>query len=429
MAGPGIRYHYMAEELSRNFDVTVGFFDPTYLPADTFKRNYNIKHIDAYTFQPGFEGMDIVISLWLNDSMMNYCNQSNIFMVFDVYAPVPVESLASLLYSGKQIQKEKDFEYKRSLEMYRKFFENGDLFLFSNQRQLDYWTGYVFGADQVRPSTYDARPFYDRFIYAPMGIDANQSLKPTRSVMKGVIKGIAKDDKVMVWTGGIWGWYDGQILMRAMKHIAKSDPHIKLVFFGTQHPNPDVPEMQESFDTRKLAASLGILDKNVFFLDGWVAYHDRINYLVEADVAINTHKPSIETEFSHRTRVLDHFLAGLPTIGTTGDYLSDDVIRPKKLGIVVPPNDETTLVKAIQGIFDDEMYSTICKNIAAERANLDWSKTLQPLQDFLISNPDRLERLPTAKILKINNPVVKRLKRYTPVFVKKVIIRAIRYGS
>ncbi|MBX4191172.1 hypothetical protein KW794_03740 [Candidatus Saccharibacteria bacterium] len=37
MAGPGIRYHYMAEVLADSFDVTVGFFDKNYLPDKDFK--------------------------------------------------------------------------------------------------------------------------------------------------------------------------------------------------------------------------------------------------------------------------------------------------------------------------------------------------------------------------------------------------------
>ena len=32
MAGPGIRYHYMAKTLAKNFDVTVGFFGPENVP-------------------------------------------------------------------------------------------------------------------------------------------------------------------------------------------------------------------------------------------------------------------------------------------------------------------------------------------------------------------------------------------------------------
>lgn len=427
MAGPGIRYHYMAETLSKDFDVTVGFFDPTYLPDKDFVHAYSVAHIDAHTFESGFTSKDIVIALWLSESMIDYCNRNGIFIVFDLYAPVPVENLAGSLFNGKSVRPEDDFEYERSLDMYRKFFQNGDLFLLSNPRQLDYWTGYVFGADQIRPSTYPSRPIYDRFIFAPMGIDTGTKLEHTQKVIKGVMPGIKETDKVLLWTGGIWGWYDGKILMRAMKRLADKRPDIKLVFFGTQHPNPNVPEMKESFETRELAKELGIIDKTVFFKDGWVPYHERINYLLEGDVAINTHKISIETEFSHRTRVLDHILAELPTISTRGDFLSDVAIDLDGLGIIVPENDEEALVNAIVDIIEPTTYERIKNNIALKRPSYDWSETQKLVKNYLLKNPARLQQLHTQPVAPERSKAYKLAKKHTPITIKKMAIRARKY--
>lgn len=426
MAGPGIRYHYMAETLSDSFDVTVGFFDPSYLPEEDFSHSYKVSHIDAHTFEPGFEGFEIVISHWLSETMLHYCNTNQVFVVIDLYVPGPVENLASAIYSGQAIKYENDFEYNRALAMYRKFFENGDLFLFSNQRQLDYWTGYAFGSDQIHLSTYPERPIYDRFIYAPMGIDTKQPLKHTKDVIKGVIHGIGKSDKVLLWTGGIWGHFDGQVLIRAMSQLKDKRPDIKLLFFGTQHPNPNVPEMKESLDTRKLATELGLINKTVFFNDGWVKYPERINYLLEADVAVNTHKSSIETEFSHRTRILDHLLAGLPTISTEGDYLSDAVIGPKGLGIVVPPNDEAALEEAIVKILEPGKLNDIKKALASERKAFDWENTMSHLKQFLSGDIDKLPLLNTAPKLRTVSKTRRLVKKVLPVPIKKAIIRTLR---
>ena len=104
MAGPGIRYHYMAETLSDSFDVTVGFFDPSYLPEEDFSHAYKTKHIDANFFEPGFEGFEIVISHWLSETMLHYCNTNRVFVVIDLYVPGPIENLASTIYSGKTIK-------------------------------------------------------------------------------------------------------------------------------------------------------------------------------------------------------------------------------------------------------------------------------------------------------------------------------------
>lgn len=426
MAGPGIRYHYMAEALSDSFDVTIGFFDPTYLPEEDFPHSYKTKHIDAHIFEPGFKGFKIVIAHWLSETMLHYCNTNQVFTVIDLYVPGPVENLASVIYSGKAIKYENDFEYNRALAMYRKFFENGDLFLFSNQRQLDYWTGYAFGSDQIHLSTYTDRPIYDRFIYAPMGIDTKQPLKHTDNVIKGVIPGIRKSDKVLLWTGGIWGHFDGQVLIRAMSRLKDKRPDIKLFFIGTQHPNPSIPEMKESLDTRKLASKLGLVNKTVFFNDGWVKYPERINYLLEADVAVNTHKSSIETEFSHRTRVLDHLLAQLPTISTEGDYLSDVVIGPKGLGIVVPPNDEVALEEAIISILEPGKLSDIKKRITAQRKAFDWENTMSHLKQTLLKDIGKLPLLNTTTQSHKASKTRRVAKKILPVPVKKALIRILR---
>lgn len=429
MAGPGIRYHYMAEELASTFDVTVGFFDPTYLPDKEFEHTYNTVHIHVPAFEKKFKDYDVIIALFLNEAMIDFCNRKKILMIFDMYAPVPVENLAKSFFGGQKVLPEHDFEYASSLTMYRRFFENGDLFLCSNQRQLDFWIGYIFGADQIRLSTYAKREIYERFIYAPMGIDTNATLKHTKDVIKGVMPGIKKTDTVLLWTGGIWGWYDGKILMRAMKQLQKKRPDIKLVFFGTQHPNPAIPEMKESYETRKLAEELGLLDKTVFFNHGWVPYGERINYLLEADVAVNTHKASIETEFSHRTRVLDHILTRLPSITTEGDYLSDISINLGGMGLTVPADDEEALVQAILNILEPKTNKTIRKNIENERNSYGWTETMKPLREFLLNNPTKLERLPNVTKLRNQSLSVRLIKRAIPVPVKKMIIRARNYGA
>jgi glycosyltransferase involved in cell wall biosynthesis len=426
MAGPGIRYHYMAEILSDDFNVTVGFYDKSYLPEEDFKRSYKVKHVDAYYFEQGFEDVNIVISHWLTSPMVAHCNARGIFMVFDFYVPGPIENLVSSMYSGKDPKPEDCAAFDHSLEMYHIYFEYGDLFLFSNQRQLNFWTGYAFGARTIHLDTYKNRALYDRFISAPMGIDAKSALRHTQKVIKGVIPGIAKDDKVLLWTGGIWNHFDGQVLMRAMKRLQKTRPDIKLVFFGTQHPNPSIPEMKESLETRELAKELGLNDKSVFFMDGWVKYPERINYLLEADIAINTHRKTIETEFSHRTRVLDHILAGLPTVSSAGDYLSDEVISPLKLGIVVPSGDESSLEKAITEILEPKAYIIYKKNIAAVREQFDWASTMAELKNILISNPDKLAVLESAQKLKPANPALRIARKIVPVPAKKIVVRVLR---
>jgi glycosyltransferase involved in cell wall biosynthesis len=431
MAGPGIRYHYMATTLSKDFYVTVGFFDPTYLPDDNFKHTYAVKHVDKGEFHDSFSANDIIIALWLGEDMLDYCEKLGLFVVFDIYAPVPVENLALFTLGSQKITAHTDFVYEQSLIDYERFLERGDLFLFSNRRQLDYWIGYTFGSKLILVSSYMKRNVFERFIYAPMGIDTKTKLTHTKPVIRDVMKGISQKDKVLIWTGGIWNWYDAKTLMKAMARLKKTRPDIKLVFFGTKHPNPDVPAMKEATEAFALARELGLFEKTVFMHEGWVPYPERINYLLESDAAVNTNKDTIESEFSHRTRVLDHILTGLPTVSTAGDYISDEVIARKDLGIVVQPYDVDSLYRAIIDAVDDKNNKRIKQQIEAIRAEYDWEQTLAPLRDSLLNNPTKLERVkvPRTRQMPKNTKAYKIAKALLPRRAKHIIVKTLRYGK
>jgi hypothetical protein len=64
---------------------------------------------------------------------------------------------------------------------------------------------------------------------------------------------------------------------------------------GTKSPNDKVPIMDMTLKARQLSDELGLTDKSVFFLDGWVPYEDRVNYLLDATIAVSAHFDLPET--------------------------------------------------------------------------------------------------------------------------------------
>lgn len=431
MAGPGIRYHYMAEILSKYFTVTVGFFNSDFAPESSFTKNYKTKVIDSTNLQESFIGIDVVIALWLEKDVLLHCHKNNIFIVFDVYAPVPVENLALFMFSGNPIDTSVDYTYRQSYSLYKEFFEYGDLFLFSNRRQLDFWMGYVFGLGIIKVSSYLERPLFERFIYAPMGIDTSAKITHNKNVMRDIIPGITDKDKILLWTGGIWNWFDAQVLIKAMKLIEKTNPETKLVFFGIKHPNPNIPTMQEASNAITLSKELGLYNKTVFVHEGWVPYKERLNYLLEADAAVNTAKESIESEFAHRTRVLDHILTKLPTVATAGDYISDEILTQDGIGLTVKPNDEVALSAAIKQALNSKTNKLMRENIEAKRNEYDWNVTLSPLVEALKGCLDKLSYVENKphKELKKDRSYYKLAKKVIPKSVKKMIIKVTRYGQ
>jgi hypothetical protein len=198
-------------------------------------------------------------------------------------------------------------------------------------------------------------------------------------VLRGVIPGIEAEDKVMVWSGGIYDWFDPLTLIHAVAKLSATRPSVKLFFMGTAHPHPGVPEMPIIEKSRTLARDLGVLDAHVFFNDSWVDYSDRQNYLLEADLGVSTHRSHIETTFSFRTRILDYLWASLPMVVTEGDHFAD-VVQQRGLGITVPAGDVDALVAALESaLFDPQVRVAASDAFPAVRKDYEWSEVLAPL--------------------------------------------------
>src|SRR5262249_10214245 len=162
------------------------------------------------------------------------------------------------------------------------------------------------------------------------------------AALKGVVPGIGVDDKVILWGGGIYNWFDPLTLLRALDKLRIRVPEVRLYFLGLRHPNPHVPEMRMAVETQRLADDLGLTGTHVFCKEGGVEYAARQNYLLDADVGVSTPLDHVETEFSFRTRILDYFWAGLPVVATAGDALGD-LIEERQVGLTVPAEDVDAL--------------------------------------------------------------------------------------
>jgi hypothetical protein len=258
----------------------------------------------------------------------------------------------------------------------------GDFFLCASTKQRDLWLGHLTSLGRVNPATYDADPSLERLItVVPFGVSDDPPVR-TGPAIKGVIPGIGAEDTVILWGGGVYNWFDPLTLIRAVDLLRTERPDVRLVFLGMRHPNADIPEMRVAGEARVLADELGLTGRHVFFNEGWVPYEERQNYLLDADVAVTTHFHHVETEFSFRTRVLDYFWAGLPTVTTNGDALGE-LIEHRGLGLTVPHEDVDALAAALATLLDDTVLVADCrKRIDEIVPELVWAETLRPLAEF-----------------------------------------------
>ena len=380
LAGPAIRAWNIASALQPHSPVRLLSLSGV---EDGFDSGVQLVHVppgDDAGFAAQEAWADLIIFQGHAMALFDGLRDSKKIIVVDLYDPMQLEQLEQ----GRHLERALwDRQVSDAGQVLNEQLLRGDFFLAASERQRSFWLGQLAALGRINPANYENDPHLRRLIdVVPFGMAAEDPAH-LRPVLKGVVPGIGPDDKVLIWSGGLYDWFDPLSLIHAVKYLAKSRPAVKLYFQGTKHPHPGVPEMPIVAASRELAQQLGLLDTQVFFNESWVEYDDRQNYLTEADAGVSTHFAHIETSFSFRTRILDYLWAGLPMVVTRGDHFGDLVAR-ENLGVAVAPDDVPGLAAAIERVlFDQEFISSVKNNIARVREQYRWATVLRPLVGFV----------------------------------------------
>ena len=125
-----------------------------------------------------------------------------------------------------------------------------DFLLCASDKQRDFWLGQLAGVGRINELNYDSSERLSSLIaVAPFGIDERPPVA-TRNVLRGVVPGIGPDDKVILWGGGIYNWFDPLTLLRAVDKLRSRLANVRVYFLGIRHPNPDVGEMRRTIETQ-----------------------------------------------------------------------------------------------------------------------------------------------------------------------------------
>jgi glycosyltransferase involved in cell wall biosynthesis len=377
MAGPAIRYYNFARELAREFDVTLMVPGPVDVEIDGFEvvqaQDYGGRAFRGYA-----RSFDVLVSQNLLPWTMRALAKERVRVVYDLYDPFLVENLG-LFAKQESTKRYQDALLHANSLAQEVALATGDAFVCASERQRDLWLGMLGALGRLDHDEYARDPTLRRLIdVVPFGLPAEQPAK-TGQVLKGVVSGIRSNDRVLLWGGGIWNWFDPLTLIRAVERIGERRDDVKLYFLGVQHPNPETEEMTMADQAVALARELGVLDQSVFFNFGWVPYEERANFLLEADLGVSAHEDNIETRFAFRTRMLDYLWAGLPIVTTGGDVLAE-LVRSRDLGRVVTPGDVEGWVTAVEELLDDaNEYEAIRSRVEEVRPEFAWPNVVRPL--------------------------------------------------
>lgn len=384
MAGPAIRCLELGKQLGKEFSVTI---------ASPVK----VAEADALDLQQ--DPLASQIKLLAGVSKTALYNeaaisdvlviQSNVlrpfpklatmgkYLVVDLYDPY----LFTVLVQYKDKGKSGLASYRLMHNILESHMVACDFSMCASERQRDYWLGRFCGIGRLTPDIYAFDHSLRKLIdLVPFGLQDKPPIK-TGPGIKGVVAGISESDKVILWGGGIWDWFDPLTVIWAIDKIKDKIPNVRLYFMGVKSPNPKVVVMDMANKAMELSQKLGLTGKYVFFEEGWTPYDKRVNCLLDADIAISAHFDLPETRFSFRTRMLDYLWAGLPVLTTCGDDLST-LIDQRGAGVSLPYEDVDAMVTGMEKILLDENFQT---NARAASSKLAEEFTWQQVSEKLVA--------------------------------------------
>lgn len=392
LAGPAIRAWEMASALSATNPVRLLSTNAVEGLADA---RFEIVEAHGRAIETHTDWADVVVFQGALLDEATWLVAQDKILVADIYDPMHLEQLEQARDLGHEGRRTAVDQTTRLLN---RQLARADMMMCASTKQRDFWVGQL--AVLGRINTLTMADGLDGFLaVVPFGIGDEPPVQRKHGI-RGVIPGIGQDDKVVIWGGGVYNWFDPLTLIKAIDRLSRRHPDVRLYFMGMKHPNPGVPDMRIAWETRQLAEQLGLVGRHVFFNSGWVPYAERADVLMDADVGVSTHFTHVETEFSFRTRILDYLWTGLPIVATTGDSFGN-VLDAEGIGRGVPPEDVEALERALEEmLYDDVAAASARAEVARFAERFRWSRVLAPLVRFaqspqrardLSAEPDRSE--------------------------------------
>jgi glycosyltransferase involved in cell wall biosynthesis len=352
LAGPAVfgRYEFSV----RSF----GFANPTNFRALA-------KEADVVITQP--QRVDVAAGL----------HSTSAKVIYDLYVPAFVEypqSVAQMPVSEATRAKlitRNQMEYAIAVAC-------ADAVLAASTRQRDHWLGALGQAGRLTTEQVPS------VAVVPFGVaDQPVGVEPTHPIRGSLVP---QDSIIALWAGGIHEWFDVATVIAAFRHAVVDEPRLRLVFLGTGHPGSDsgrfvAPTKSRAALDSSTARAL-IASGHLVFASEWVPYDQRWNYLSDADIAVSAHYDTLETEFSFRTRFLDHLWAGLPTITTSGGALVNAMVEAGA-AVEVPAEDVQAWTSALLALTDQTARQGLSDSAVQLADYYRWPIVTEPLAELV----------------------------------------------
>jgi glycosyltransferase involved in cell wall biosynthesis len=364
MAGMGIRALELARALRKEFDVRLVVpNDPT--EAAAAAGEIPIQRASRDELGQAAAGADAAV---VSGHTANWFfhQAPDVPVAVDLYDPFFIENLHYSAALGEGTARHDHATLDLALA-------RGDFFLCASPEQRLFYSGALFARGRIDGSNFPGDPTLSKLLaVVPFGAPTVAAAGDAEAGRRAA--GLPADGPVVLF-GGIYDWYDPELLLEAWPGVLAKCPDARLLFF--ENPNPETTPQRVYARVRERARAADPRGKSIFFVP-WMPYSARADLYAAVDLLAAISSQGLETDLAFRTRLLDAAWGGVCSVSVHGGPLARE-LEEAGAGFRVEPA-ASSVANAISSLLLDPARRSAC-GIAARRfaAARSWSGVAGPL--------------------------------------------------
>ncbi|MCA1611365.1 MAG: glycosyltransferase [Acidobacteria bacterium] len=284
----------------------------------------------------------------------------------DLYDPFFVENLHYAPVLGEQTARHDRATLALALA-------RGDFYLCASPEQRLFYAGALYAAGRVGARNFPGDPQLASLIAeVPFGAPAEPASGDPGQGRSAA--GLPAGGPVVLF-GGVYDWYDPEILLAAWPAVLEKHSDAKLLFF--ENPNPESTPQKVYARLLERARAIDPGGRSVFF-SPWLPYASRADLYAAADLVVSISSPGLETDLAFRTRLLDAAWGGVPSVSVNGGAIAR-ALEEAGAGLRAGPA-AASIAASVSAFLSDgarrRSAGEAARRFAAERA---WGRVAAPL--------------------------------------------------
>lgn len=195
-----------------------------------------------------------------------------------------------------------------------------DFFLCASPEQRLFYAGALYTAGRVGPRNFPADPTLSGLLaVVPFGVPGEPA-SGDRAAGRRLLN--VPPEAPLVFFGGIYDWYEPDLLLEAWPGVLHRCPDAMLLFF--ENPNPETTPQRVYGRARERARAIDPQGKSILF-SPWLPYASRADLYAAVDLLVSISSEGLERDLAFRTRLLDAAWGGLPSLSVAGGPLAREL--------------------------------------------------------------------------------------------------------